>query len=189
MKKFCIIALITYSLIGGSTLSKATIVPRVSEERLQLIREIQQKLNLSFHCEFSVHIGQTRKYATANSSGIIMIDRSFLQSADPESIFFAIAHEYAHAYLQHDVLLYGEMTNPKGVNEELRSWTDTRRHFEKEADGIAARKAKQMGFAIEGIIKFILEIPDLEKGVPAEDRVYSKPSERAHYILAVFQSS
>jgi hypothetical protein len=152
-------------------------------ERVQLLEEIQQRLNLSFRCGFSVFIGQTRKYATTNSSGIIIIDRSFLQSADRGSIFFAIAHEYAHAYLQHDIRVYEHtQESPKKIN-------DVRRAFEKEADGIAARKAKQMGFNIESIIAFILSSPDSEKGIPPEHRVYSRPRERADYILAVYQSS
>jgi len=37
-------------------------------------------------------------------------------------------------------------------------------HFEKEADGIAARKAKQMGFAIEGIIEVHLRDSRSGKG-------------------------
>lgn len=150
---------------------------------MQLVREIQQKLNRSFQCNFSVFLGQTLKYATGNSSGVIMIDRSFLQTADRGTIFFAMAHEYAHAYLQHDLRLYGQTQQSSKISN------DVRRAFEKEADGIAARKAKQMGFDIESIIMFILSSHDSEKGVPSEHRVHSSPRERADYILAVYQSS
>ena len=70
-------------------------------------------------------------------------------------------------------------------NHLLRLW----RRYEKEADGIAARKAKQMGIDIRSVISFILKAPDPEKGVPSNMRVYSKPKDRAGYILAVYQSS
>ena len=182
MKNLYVLAITVWALMGVPTISKASRA-EVTATQMQLVGEIQQKLNRSFQCNFSVFLGQTLKYATANSSGVIMIDRSFLQTANRSTIFFAIAHEYAHAYLQHDVRLYGlpEQSSKKS--------TDVRRAFEKEADGIAARKAKQMGFDIESIITFILSSPDSEKGVPSEHRVYSTPRERADYILAVYQSS
>jgi Zn-dependent protease with chaperone function len=159
----------------------------VSHERIQLIKEIQERLNLSFRCDFSISIGNTRKYAMANSGGVIIVDRSFLESADRGRIFFAIAHEYAHAYLEHDVRLF-EFSRPEGFLTS-KSIAEIRRQFEKEADGIAARKAKEMGYSIQSILAFILAQPDPEKGLPPEHRVYSKPKERADYILAVFQSS
>ena len=161
----------------------------IAPERIQLIKEIQSRLNVSFQCEFSVSIGQTRKYAMANSSGIIIVDSSFLQTADRSSIFFAIAHEYAHAYLQHDVRMLEQLLATNHAQSGSSKLLEVRRQFEKEADGIAARKAKQMGFAIEALVDFILAGPDPEKGIPPENRVYSKPRERADYILAVYQSS
>src|SRR2546422_2302016 len=161
----------------------------IAPERIQLIKEIQSRLNVSFQCEFSVSIGQTRKYAMANSSGIIIVDSSFLQTADRSSIFFAIAHEYAHAYLQHDVRMLEQLLATNHSQSGSSKLLEVRRQFEKEADGIAARKAKQMGFAIEALVDFILAGPDPEKGIPPENRVYSKPRERADYILAVYQSS
>jgi Zn-dependent protease with chaperone function len=182
MKKLYVLAITVCALVGMPTLLKASRA-EVTAEQMQLVKEIQHKLNYSFQCDFSIFIAQTRKYATANSSGVILIDKSFLQSADRGSLFFAIAHEYAHAYLQHDIRMYGH------AQQRLRKMSDVRRAFEKEADGIAARKAKQMGFAIEGITTFILTSPDAEKGIPAEHRVYSRPRERADYILAVYQSS
>src|SRR5262245_66659643 len=86
-------------------------IQTVPAERIKLIKEIQARLNVSFQCEFSISIGETRKYAMANSSGIIIVDRAFLETADRGRIFFAIAHEYAHAYLQHDVRLYEHLAN------------------------------------------------------------------------------
>lgn len=163
-------------------------IQTVPAERIKLIKEIQERLNLSFQCEFSISIGQTRKYAMANSSGIIIVDRAFLESADRGRIFFAIAHEYAHAYLQHDVLLYEHLSKPIG-NSPPKNLAEIRRRFEKEADGIAARKAKEMGFPIESILEFILSQPDAEKGFHPDLRAYCKPRERASYIMAVYQSS
>ena len=162
-------------------------VPKVSAERIRLIKEIQERLNVSFQCEFSISIGDTRKYAMANSGGIIIVDRSFLQNADRGRIFFAIAHEYAHAYLEHDVRLFAMALDQDAA--PTKSAVEARRRFEKEADGIAARKAKEMGFSIESILDFILSQPDPEKGIPFEYRVYSKPRERADYILTVYHSS
>lgn len=182
MKKRYVLAMVVWALAGVPTMLEASRAA-VTAEQIRLVKEIQQKLNVSFECDFSVFIGQTRKYATANSSGIIIIDKSFLQSADRGSIFFAIAHEYAHAYLQHDVRMYEQ------AQQDSRKMGDIRRAFEREADGIAARKAKQMGFDIESIMTFILSSPDSEKGIPSEQRIYSKPRERADYILAVYQSS
>jgi len=176
-------ALLVMSFAPAVTASVRT----VSHERLQLIKEIQERLNLSFQCEFSISIGSTRKYAMANSGGIIIVDRSFLEAADRGRIFFAIAHEYAHAYLEHDIRLF----DPDKLEEGSAptNLAEVRRRFEKEADGIAARKAKEMGFSIESILDFILTQPDPERGLPAEYRVYSKPRERVDYILAVYHSS
>ncbi|MSO23271.1 MAG: hypothetical protein EXQ58_08480 [Acidobacteria bacterium] len=87
----------------GAVPAFAASIQTVPVETLKLIKEIQGRLNVSFHCEFSISIGQTRKYAIANSSGIIIVDRAFLETADRGRICFAIAHEYAPAYLQHDV--------------------------------------------------------------------------------------
>lgn len=168
-------------VLGASTRS-------LSPERVRLIKEIQEKLNDSFRCEFSISVGQTRKYATANSSGIIIVDRSFLETADRGRIFFAIAHEYAHAYLEHDVRLFEHLFSPE-IKSGKRNLLEIRRQCEKEADGIAARKAKEMGFPIESILEFILTQPDPEKGFHPDLRAYCKPRERANYILAVFQSS
>lgn len=158
-------------------------------EQIRLLKEIRDRLNLSFQCEFSVFIGRTRKFAMANSSGVIIVDRAFLQSSDRDRVFFAIAHEYVHAYLQHDLRIFDSGTTEAGIELDPGKLVDMRRQFEKEADGIAARKAKLMGFSIESTIEFILSSPDPEKGIPAENRVYSKPRERADYILAVYQSS
>jgi len=163
-------------------------VQTVPAERIKLIKEIQARLNTSFQCEFSISIGETRKYAMANSSGIIIVDRAFLESADRGRIFFAIAHEYAHAYLQHDVRLYEHLSQPIGQLPP-KNLSEIRRRFEKEADGIAARKAKEMGFPIESILEFILTQPDAEKGFHPDLRAYCKPKDRANYILAVYQSS
>ena len=182
MKNPYMLAMTVCALMGLPATSKASRT-EITATRMQWVGEIQQKLNCSFQCNFSVFLGQTLKYATGNSSGVIMIDRSFLQTADRATIFFAMAHEYAHAYLQHDIRLYGQ------TQQGSRKSTDVRRAFEKEADGIAARKAKQMGFDIESIMTFILSMPDSERGIPSEHRVYSRPRERADYILAVYQSS
>src|SRR6185503_7677271 len=81
----------------GVVLNADASIQTVPAERIKLIKEIQARLNVSFQCEFSISIGETRKYAMANSSGIIIVDRAFLESADRGRIFFAIAHEYAHA--------------------------------------------------------------------------------------------
>jgi hypothetical protein len=188
MKKFYFFAVVAYLVLSRSIIvegSRSSVAP----ERIRLVKEIQEKLNLSFRCAFSVSIGQTRKYATANSSGIIIVDTTFLQTANRGSIFFAIAHEYAHAYLQHDIQMYEQSPAADNSVPSPMNLVEVRRRFEKEADGIAARKAKQMGFDIDSIINFILDSPDPERGIPAESRVYSKPRERANYILAVYQSS
>src|SRR5258706_1388499 len=161
-------SLIAVLSLGAVLAADASIQP-VPAERIKLIKEIQQRLNVSFQCEFSISIGQTRKYAMANSSGIIIVDRAFLESADRGRIFFAIAHEYAHAYLQHDVLLYEHLSKPIGQSPP-KNLAEIRRRFEKEADGIAARKAKEMGFPIESILQFILNQADAEKGFPSEPR-------------------
>ncbi len=160
----------------------------LSPERLHFIREIQAKLNHSFRCEYSISIGDTRRYATANSSGIIIVNKSFLETSDRGRIFFAIAHEYAHAYLEHDVRLFEFLSDPQ-VKSGKKSLVEMRRRFEKEADGIAARKAKEMGFPIESILEFILTAPDPEKGFHPDLRAYCKPRDRANYILAVYESS
>ncbi len=175
-------------LVFGSASILDASVRSLSPERVRLIKEIQSKLNDSFRCEFSISVGQTRRFATTNSSGIIIIDKSFLETADRGRIFFAIAHEYAHAYLEHDVQLFAHVTNPEAKSLR-KNLIETRRRFEKEADGIAARKAKEMGFPIESIVEFILTQPDPEKGFHPDLRAYCKPRDRADYILAVFQSS
>jgi hypothetical protein len=162
---------------------------RSTPEQIRLVNEIRDRLNLSFRCEFSVFIGRTRKFATANSSGVIIVDRAFLQASDRDRVFFAIAHEYAHAYLQHDLRIFDSGPDALGIDPDPKKLVEMRRQFEKEADGIAARKAKQMGFNVESTIEFILGSSDSEKGVPPENRVYSKPRERADYILAVYQST
>ena len=181
MKNPYMLAMTVCALMGLPATSKASRT-EITATRMQWVGEIQQKLNRSFQCNFSVFLGQTLKYATGNSSGVIMIDRSFLQTADRDTIFFAMAHEYAHAYLQHDIRLYGQ------TQQGSKKSTDVRRAFEREADGIAARKARQMGFDIGSIITFILSSYDSEKGVPSERRVRTRPRERADYILAVYQS-
>jgi hypothetical protein len=188
MKKFYFLVAFAYLVLSGSIKlegSRSDVTP----ERIKLVKEIQERLNLSFSCAFSVSIGQTRKYATANSSGIIIVDSTFLQTANRGSLFFAIAHEYAHAYLQHDIQMYRQSPALDNSVPSSMNLIEARRRFEKEADGIAARKAKQMGFDIDSIINFILDSPDPERGIPAESRVYSKPRERVNYILAVYQSS
>ena len=172
----------------GAVLPSQASVQTLPAERIKLIKEIQARLNVSFQCEFSISIGETRKYAMANSSGIIIVDRAFLETADRGRIFFAIAHEYAHAYLQHDVRLFEHLTNPADQSGP-KNLAEIRRRFEKEADGIAARKAKEMGFPIESILEFILSQPDAERGFHPDLRAYCKPKERANYILAVYQSS
>jgi hypothetical protein len=188
MKKFYLLAAVLYLMLPGSIVLEGS-RSGVTPERIKLVKEIQEKLNLSFGCAFSVSIGQTRKYATANSSGIIIVDTTFLQTANKGSIFFAIAHEYAHAYLQHDIQMYEQSPTLENSVPSPMNLIEVRRRFEKEADGIAARKAKQMGFDINSIINFILDCSDPERGIPAESRVYSKPRERVNYILAVYQSS
>jgi hypothetical protein len=172
----------------GAVLNADASIQTVPAERIKLIKEIQARLNVSFQCEFSISIGETRKYAMANSSGIIIVDRAFLESADRGRIFFAIAHEYAHAYLQHDVRLYEHLSKPLDQSPP-KKLPEIRRRFEKEADGIAARKAKEMGFPIESILEFILTQPDAEKGFHPDLRAYCKPRDRANYIQAVYQSS
>lgn len=179
--------LVLLGLLATAVVSEPSI-RTLPAERIGLIKEIQQRLNLSFQCEFSISIGETRKFAMANSSGIIIVDRAFLETADRGRIFFAIAHEYAHAYLEHDVRLYEHLLKPADRSAP-KNLAEIRRRFEKEADGIAARKAKEMGFPIESIIEFILTQPDAEKGFHPDLRAYCKPRERADYILAVYQSS
>jgi len=110
LRSFSLIAVLSLGAVPASQASVQT----VPAERIKLIKEIQERLNISFQCEFSISIGQTRKYAMANSSGIIIVDRAFLETADRGRIFFAIAHEYAHAYLQHDVSLYEHLSKPIG---------------------------------------------------------------------------
>jgi len=163
----------------------------LSVERIFWLKEIQNKLNASFQCEFSISVGNTRKLATSTSGGLILIDREFLKMGDKDRLFFALAHEYAHAYLQHDLLLFDPISEGKEDKSSgrARTYVETRRRFEKEADGIAARKAKQLGFDINNILEFILTMPDSEKGIPADSRVYSSPRDRAEYVLAVYQSS
>ena len=160
----------------------------LSTERIQWVREIQDKLNASFQCEYSVSVGKTRKFATSTSAGLILIDREFLKGADKDRLFFALAHEYAHAYLEHDLRLYDHHSGEK-LDGESRNLVEIRRRFEKEADGIAARKAKQLGFDINNILEFILTMPDIERGIPAEFRIYLRPRDRAEYVLAVYHSS
>jgi len=190
VRRICFWIAILFLMSFSSSLVLEGSKERTSPEQIRLVREIRDRLNLSFQCEFSVFIKQTRKFATANSSSIIIVDRAFLQSSDRDRIFFAIAHEYAHAYLQHDLRIFEPETSAiSSTSSDERKVVEMRRQFEKEADGIAARKAKQMGFSIESTIEFILASPDPEKGLPAENRVYSKPRERADYILAVYQSS
>ena len=160
----------------------------LSTERIQWVREIQDKLNASFQCEYSVSVGKTRKLATSTSGGLILIDREFLKVADKDRLFFALAHEYAHAYLEHDLRLYDHHSEEK-YDGESRTLVENRRRFEKEADGIAARKAKQLGFDINNILEFILTMPDIERGIPDEFRIYHRPRDRAEYVLAVYHSS
>ncbi|MCI0620449.1 MAG: hypothetical protein L0387_02040 [Acidobacteria bacterium] len=187
MQWICRFALFAVLPLGAVPVANASL-HTVPAERIQLIKEIQKRLNISFQCEFSISIGQTRKYAMANSSGIIIVDKAFLETADRGRIFFAIAHEYAHAYLEHDVRLYEHLSKPIDYSAP-KNLPEIRRRFEKEADGIAARKAKEMGFPIESILDFILTQPDAEKGFHPDLRAYCKPRERAAYILAVYQSS
>jgi len=189
VKRHCFWVIFVLILTGPQSLMLQGAKERSTPEQIRLVKEIRDRLNLSFQCEFSVFIGKTRKFATANSSGVIIVDQAFLQTSDRDRVFFAIAHEYAHAYLQHDLRIFEPETNSEGSLPDLKKLVEMRRQFEKEADGIAARKAKQMGFSIESIIEFILGSPDPEKGLPGENRVYSKPRERADYILAVYQSS
>jgi hypothetical protein len=176
-------------LLFWNSISVQASKERTTPEQIRLVNEIRDRLNVSFRCEFSVFIGSTRKFATANSSGVIIVDRAFLQTSDRDRVFFAIAHEYAHAYLQHDLRIFDSGPDVLRIDPDPRKLVEMRRQFEKEADGIAARKAKQMGFTIESTIEFILSSSDPEKGIPAENRVYSKPRERADSILAVYQSS
>ena len=163
----------------------------LSSERINWLKEIQSQLNTSFQCEYSISVGKTRKLATSTSGGLILIDREFLKIADKDRLFFALAHEYAHAYLQHDLRIFDPIVQAKEdrLNGHSRTLVETRRRCEKEADGIAARKAKQLGFDINNILDFILTMSDSEKGVPPEMRVYSSPRDRAEYVLAVYQSS
>jgi len=163
----------------------------LSSERIDWLKKIQYQLNASFQCEYSISVGKTRKFATSTSGGLILIDREFLKIADKDRLFFALAHEYAHAYLQHDLRIFDPILQGKEgkLNGHSQTLVETRRRCEKEADGIAARKAKQLGFDINNILDFILTMSDSEKGIPAELRVYSSPRDRADYVLAVYQSS
>ena len=163
----------------------------LSSERINWLKEIQNQLNASFQCEYSISVGKTRKLATSTSGGLILVDREFLKIADKDRLFFALAHEYAHAYLQHDLRIFDPILQGKEdkLNGHSSTLVETRRRCEKEADGIAARKAKQLGFDINNILEFILTMSDSEKGIPPELRVYSSPRDRAEYVLAVYQSS
>lgn len=187
LSKSLIIVILPLLLSGWGLLGSSGL----STERIDWVKEIQNQLNASFQCEYSISVGKTRKVATSTSGGLILIDREFLKIADKDRVFFVLAHEYAHAYLQHDLRLFDPFPDGKEDKSNGRSRTlmETRRRFEKEADGIAARKAKQLGFDISNILDFILTMPDSEKGIPADSRVYSSPRDRAEYVLAVYQSS
>lgn len=155
-------------------------------DRVMLIQEIQARLNESFNCDFSVSIGKSGMFATSNSAGVIMLDRSFALSASRGCLFFAIAHEYAHAYLGHDLRIFDSSVLYESAEITTDPTVQLRQRFEKEADGIAARKARQLGFEVDSIIRFILEGPDPEKGISEGRRIYLKPRDRAAYILAVY---
>jgi hypothetical protein len=161
----------------------------LSPDRVLLIQEIQARLNQSFCCDFSVSIGTSRMTATSSSAGVIMVDQAFARSASRGCLFFAIAHEYVHAYLGHDLQLFDSSALSLAGEESPGRTIQLRQRFEKEADGIAARKARQLGFEIESIVRFILEEPDPERGAPEGQRIYSKPRDRAAYIQAVYQTS
>jgi hypothetical protein len=161
----------------------------LSPDRVLLIQEIQARLNESFCCNFSVSIGKSRMMATSSSAGVIMVDQAFARSASRGCLFFAIAHEYAHVYLGHDLQIFDSSALSAAEEESPRRTAQLRQRFEKEADGIAARKARQLGFEIESIVRFILEEPDPERGAPEDQRIYSKPRDRAAYIQVVYQTS
>jgi hypothetical protein len=163
--------------------------PWVSQERRRLVHEIQQALNHSFGCDYAVVVGSTSRYASSNSAGIILVDRDFLQSADRGSLFFAMAHEYAHAFLGHDLQLHEASAEIDTNGSSPSRLSELRRRFEREADGIAARKAKECGIVLDDFVHFLVTQSDPEKGSSPEDRVYSKPKERAEYIVAVYRSA
>ncbi len=159
------------------------------QDRIDLVLEFQDQLNRSFRCDYSVIVGRTSRYASSSSAGIVLLDREFLELADSGSLFFAIVHEYAHAFLGHDLRLLNATGDPgEGWGEPWRM-LELRRRFEKEADGIAARKARQFGYDLELFARFLLDQSDPEKGYPLESRIYSKPKDRVEYILAVYRSA
>ena len=49
----------TFLSLGAVPFSQASI-QTMSAETIKLIKEIQERLNVSFQCEFSISIGQTR---------------------------------------------------------------------------------------------------------------------------------
>jgi hypothetical protein len=100
-----------------------------------------------------------------------------------------MAHEYAHAFLHHDLQLREASVEVDADGSGLLRLSELRRRFEREADGIAARKAKQCGIPVDHFVRFLLAQSDPEKGFSPEDRVYSKPKERAEYIVAVYRSA
>jgi len=161
----------------------------LSRERMKLVLSFQDELNRSFGCEYVVAMSQTEKYATGSSAGIILVDRDFLLTADSGSLFFAIAHEYAHAYLGHDLQLYQASAQSAELGSSPSKLADLMRRFEKEADGIAARKAKECGVSLDLFVRFLLTQSDPEKGLSPLDRIYSRPKDRVDYIVAVYRSA
>ncbi len=161
----------------------------LTAERMRRIVDFQDALNRSFGCEYVVSVGQITRYATSNSAGIILVDKDFISTVDSGSLFFAIAHEYAHAFLGHDLQLYEASAELAGYGYSPSRLADLRRRFEKEADGIAARKTKQYGLTLDHFVEFLLTQADPERGLSPDQRIYSRPKERAEYIVAVYRSA
>lgn len=161
----------------------------LTPERMRRLVDFQDALNRSFGCDYVVAVGQTTRYATGSSAGIILVDKDFVSTVDSGSLFFAIAHEYAHAYLAHDIQLFEASAELNRSGYNLSRLTDLRRRFEKEADGIAARKTRQYGLTLDHFVQFLLTHDDPEKGLSPAERIYSRPKDRAEYIVAVYRSA
>jgi hypothetical protein len=190
MRKTFILVLTAIAwLVLSPTGSWGTSALALTRERMKLVLDFQDELNRSFGCEYVVAVSQTQKYATGSSAGIILVDRDFLSTADSGSLFFAIAHEYAHAYLGHDLQLYQASFELTQYGSSPSKLTDLRRRFEKEADGIAARKAKECGVSLDLFVHFLLTQSDPEKGLSPLERIYSRPKDRVEYIVAVYRSA
>ena len=89
----------------------------------------------------------------------------------------------------HDLQLYEASAELAEYGYSPSRLAELRRRFEKEADGIAARKTRQYGLTLDHFVEFLLAQADPEKGLSTDQRIYSRPKERAEYIVAVYRSA